>query len=357
MPILSATKDTLRKSRIGDMVRLGKAVNAFIGGSIGGAWQFRRDGIISHRNWDRLLAAHCATNGRLTTMLGPVLRLLRPPRPPRPVTGLLGHFDIAAQNRIVAELLCNGVYVFPSLMPADICDEIEAFALQTPGFGESDSPLTGRLQKYNPRAPLSRIYKMRERDSIGNSAIQKLIADEAFSAIAESYLCTTASIGGIDVWWSARYGNEPGSDAAQLFHFDFDAPPAWLKLFVYVTDVGPGNGPHVYVRGTHKAGIRGAKALRGRGYQRISDDEIQSIFGKDALAEITGPRGTTFIADTRGFHKGMMPTDGHRLLAQLIYCSSVFNEHGVKAAMPEKVDPALAAARQRSPRLYERFLK
>lgn len=357
MSFLQAKIHALKKSPIGDMLRFGKVTKSFVGGTIGGLQEFRRNGIISHKNWDRLLAAHCASNGRLTTMLNPVLRMMRPPRRPKPVTGLLGHFDVATQNRIVGELRRSGMYVFPSLMPANICDEIEAFARQTPAYTEFDSPQTARLQIYNPDAPLSRIYKIRESDALRKGAIQKLIADDAFAAIAESYLNTKPSIGGIDVWWSARYGNEPGSDAAQLFHFDFDAPPAWLKLFVYVTDVGPGNGPHVYVRGTHKAGLPGAKRLRARGYQRISDHEIEAVFGKDTLAEITGPRGTTFIADTRGFHKGMMPTSGDRLLAQLIYCSSVFNEHGVKAAMPEEIEPELVAAQRHSPHLYERFVK
>lgn len=357
MHFLSAKIDAVKKSPAGDMVRLGRAAKSFVGGAVGGLWEFRRNGIISNRSWDKLLAAHCATNGRLTTMLSPLLRLLRPPLPPRRVTGLLGHFDVTTQNRIVGDLHRNGVYVFPSLMPADICDAIEAFARQTPAHTEFDTPQTERLQRYDPDAPISRIYKMRENDSLRNSAIQRLIADEAFAAIAELYLQTRPSIGGIDVWWSARYGNEPGSDAAQLFHFDFDAPPAWLKLFVYVTDVGPGNGPHVYVKGTHKAGIAGARALRARGYQRISDGEIEDTFGKDTLREITGPRGTTFIADTRGFHKGMMPISGDRLLAQLIYCSSVFNEHGCKAAMPGNIDPAITETSHRFPNLYERFLK
>jgi hypothetical protein len=357
MYFLDAKIEALKKSPIGDIVRLVKVTNSFFSGTIAGLWEFRRKGVISHNNWKKLLAAHCATNGRLTSTLGPVLRVLRPPRRPKPVTGLLGYFGLEDQHKIVAELRRNGVYVFPSLMPADLCNEIESFAREAVAFTEFDHPQTEQLKRYDPRNPLSRLYKIRESDTIRNAAIQRLIADEALAAIAELYLDTQPSIGGADVWWSARYGNEPGSDAAQLFHFDFDAPPAWLKLFVYVTDVGPGNGPHVYVKGTHRSGIASAKALRARGYQRISDSEVEEAFGRDALMEVTGPRGTTFIADTRGFHKGMMPISGDRLLAQVIYCSTFFNEHGIKASMPAKIDPALATTMRHSPRLYERFLK
>ena len=353
----SAMTKVQRKPPPRGIVALAKAAKSFLCGTAVGLWEFHRSGIISHHSWEKLLAAHCATNGRLTSLLAPLLRKMRPPRMAQPVAGLLGHFDVADQQMIVARLRRNGFYVFPSLMPADICDAIETLAREAPAFTEFDDPQTAQLNKYDPHNPRSRIYKIRESDSIQNAAIQKLLADEAFAAIAELYLQTQPSIGGIDVWWSARYGNEPGSDAAQLFHFDFDAPPAWLKLFVYITDVGAGNGPHVYVKGTHKAGIAGAEALRARGYQRISDLEIEEVFGKEALAEIIGPRGTVFFADTRGFHKGTLPTSGDRLLAQLIYCSSVFNEHGTKTAMPANVDPAMTAASRRFPFLHERFLK
>lgn len=347
--------EALKRSPVGDAVRLVKASWGFLNATVSGLREFRREGQISHGNWDKLLRAHCVTNGRLTALLDPILQVMRPPRKPVPVTGLLGHFSIEEQGKIVSALRRDGFYIFSSLIPTEICEEIETFARVTPAITESNRDQRQPLEKYDPGHPLSRTYKFRESDAIRASAIQRLIGDQAFSAIAEQYLNTQPSIGGIDVWWSALYGNEPGAVAAQLFHFDFDAPPAWLKLFVYVTDVTPDSGPHVYVKGTHKAGIRGAAALRARGYVRISDAEIEYIFGKDASTQICGPRGTVFMADTRGFHKGLMPTAGDRLLAQLLYCSSIFNDHGAKASMPEEAALHIQPARQRSPHLYERF--
>ena len=94
--------------------------------------------------------------------------------------------------------------------------------------------------------------------------------------------------------------------------FFLDAPPAWLKLFVYITDVGPDNGPHVYIRGSHKPGLSQTREFRARGYQRIEDDEIASEFGARSLIEITGKRGTVFMADTRGFHDLPRTDDGER---------------------------------------------
>jgi Phytanoyl-CoA dioxygenase (PhyH) len=346
----------LKRTPVGDAVRLIKATGNFLSGTASGLREFYGKGAISHGNWEKLLLAHCVSNGRLTSLLSPLFRALRPPRKAMPVTGLLGDFSVREQEKIVSDIRRDGFHVFSSLMPAEICDEIETFAKNTAAVTESNRSQSEPLQKYDPRHPLSRTYKIREIDTVQNAAMQKLMGDQAFAAIAEGYLNTQTSIGGVDLWWSALYGNEPGSDAAQLFHFDFDAPPAWLKLFVYVTDVGPDNGPHVYVKGTHKPGLAGARELRARGYERISDSEIEKVFGKDAPTEISGPRGTVFMADTRGFHKGKMPVRGDRLLAQMIYCSSLFNDHGTAARLPPKTDPALTLALKKVPHVYERFL-
>jgi len=347
--------EALKKGQVGKLVRLIKATGSFASGSIAGVGEYYRKGSISHGNWEKLLRAHCASNGRLTALLTPLLRILRPPRKSASVTGLLGEFSVQEQKSIVSQLRRDGVFIFARRIPAEICDGIEAFARHTPAVTESNRAQRAPLETYDPSHPLSRTYKLREADSVTNPAIQKLMADPAFAAIAESYLNTGTSIGGVDVWWSAVYGNEPGSVAAQLFHFDFDAPPAWLKLFVYATDVGPDNGPHVYVRGSHRADIASAKALRARGYTRISDVEMAAAFGPDAPTSITGPRGTVFMADTRGFHKGTLPTAGHRLIAQLLFCSPVFNEHGVARTIPKIVEPALETSFNKMPRVYDRF--
>jgi hypothetical protein len=303
----------------------------------------------------RLLDAHCASNGRFTEILNIFTRILRPPRRPAPVNGLLGPLGVEEQQIIVQTIVRDGFYIFPNRLPADLCDQIELFARRTPAIIESNRELREPLIKYDPEHPVSHTYKILERDSVENGAIQRLMADEAFIAIAEAYLNSHPAIGGVDVWWSPKYGNEPGSDAAQLFHFDFDAPPAWLKLFVYVTDVGPQDGPHVFVKGSHRPGLAASREFRSRGYVRISDKEIAKAFGPDSAIDIVGPRGTVFVADTRGFHKGKLPAANHRLVAQIIYCSPLFNDHSVGHRLPSIVDPNLAAMLVKAPSVFERF--
>jgi hypothetical protein len=324
--------------------------------ALSGLWQYSAKGRISTEVWNRLLWAHCASNGRTTDLLNLITRTIRPARSPQPVRGLLGDFSVERQKEIKSAIERDGFYVFPELISPDFLDSLQDFSGCTPAVIETNRDRPASLISYDPNHPVSRTYKIREKDALQNVEIQQLVADPVFVAIAEAYLQTLPAIGGVDVWWSALYGNQAGSDAAQLFHFDFDAPPAWLKLFVYVTDVTPDTGPHVYVKGTHKAGVSAAREFRSRGYERISDEEIEAMFGSDNLIEIIGKRGTVFLADTRGFHKGKYPTHGDRLIAQVIYCSPIFNHHSEPPHLPENPVRALVDAMSAAPRVYERYM-
>ena len=310
---------------------------------------------IPHKAWHALMRAHCASNGRTTDMLDAAVGLLRPARPAKDVTGLLGQFTAADQKRIADIIARDGYYIFENRMPENVCAEIEAFAKRTPAMIEGGLEQSDGLAVYEPENPRGHLYKIRERDAAGCDAIQALMADQALLAIAEAYLGTQTVVGGIDTWWSTAYGNAPSDTAAQTFHFDFDAPPRWLKLFVYVTPVAPENGPHVYVTGSHRGGLAAAKSLLSRGYVRIPDKDMEKAFGQDACTEITGPRGMTFIADTRGFHKGKHPRAGHRLIAQLIYCSPLFNNHTPRPPKLQHVSPALQDAMRESEKAYRRY--
>ncbi|MBA2587461.1 MAG: hypothetical protein H0U98_02445 [Alphaproteobacteria bacterium] len=340
------------------MKRLLKSALAHVSGAAGVLWAigaFRRNKRIAKDDWFAILNAHCATNGAFTDRLTPVLHRINPQRPPADATGLLGHFSIADQKQIAGRIARDGFHIFDAKLPGNICDAIERFARRVPAAMYGDLGLVGEPTVYDPARPHARLYKFSEEDSLAEAGVQALIADDALLRIAETYLDTQAVIGGIDTWWSAPHGNGPSSEAAQLFHFDFDAPPRWLKLFVYVTPVGPENGPHVYVKASHKAGLPGAREIVSRGYERIADQEIEQAFGADAATEIIGARGTVFLADTRGFHKGKFPTGGDRLICQLLYCSPVFCDRprGIKSA--SGFSPGLLAAIAGNPAAFSRY--
>src|SRR4051812_43034641 len=116
-------RETLKKAyAIAKRGPMGRALQwviipgGFCVGAAGGLLDYLRNGHISRRNWYRILAAHCFTNGRSTTLLNVLTYVVRPPRPPKEVKGLLGVFPVAKQKEIVTALERHGFYVFPRLL-------------------------------------------------------------------------------------------------------------------------------------------------------------------------------------------------------------------------------------------------
>jgi hypothetical protein len=148
--------------------------------------------------------------------------------------------------------------------------------------------------------------------------------------VVGAYLGCQPTIDSIMAWWSL-----PGHDQAeneQFFHRDNDSI-RFLKLFIYLSDVGPDCGPHVYVRGSHAQD--GCYERR-----RHQDEEVERTFGSDKVHTFMGPAGTVFIEDTFGLHKGALPTGQRRLLLQIRYSlvSSVFMSRKTSSAATRLVE-------------------
>jgi len=132
-------------------------------------------------------------------------------------------------------------------------------------------------------------------------------ANDAFAlAVAGQYIGCVPTISTIGIRWSFP-GNGAGT-MTQGFHRD---PDDWrfVKLFTHLTDIDPGLGPHVYVRGSHRT----SGTIRSRPY---TVDELGRDYGAENIQEIVGPAGTAFMADTYGIHKGTVPLAGPRLMLE-----------------------------------------
>ncbi|WP_194152294.1 phytanoyl-CoA dioxygenase family protein [Muricoccus nepalensis] len=150
--------------------------------------------------------------------------------------------------------------------------------------------------------------------------------------LVAGYLGCKPTISSLGVRWSLPAAARP--EATQLFHRD---PDDWrfLKLFVYLTDVGAEDGPHVYVRGSHNT----AAQLRARPYQRAA---LEREYGPRSIRTVTGPAGTTFVADTHGIHMGLPPAGAPRLILQVQYSILpifAFRYAPVAAPLPAGLDP------------------
>lgn len=140
-------------------------------------------------------------------------------------------------------------------------------------------------------------------------AVHDIAFDERLIALATVYFGSVPYVDSVQAWWSLSGNDEP--EEAENFHRDNDAI-RFLKFFLYLTDVGEGQGPHKFVRGSHVE----PKLL---GTNRLTDTAVENAFGSDRILTMTGRAGDAFVEDTFGVHKGQLPVSGTRLLLQVRY--------------------------------------
>ena len=156
--------------------------------------------------------------------------------------------------------------------------------------------------------------------------VLRIAGDRRILEIVRHHLGVPGIIVGLNAWWSTSGGEK--LVGAQMFHRDRDDFRA-CKLFVYLNDTGTRDGPHIFVRGSHRSDAV-KSALNASGQTSIPVDDffnhhsrnvahlIDQIFGSSVL-EINGNAGTCFLENTYGFHRGKTPEGGQRCLLQIVY--------------------------------------
>ena len=290
----------------------------------------------------------CLTNGRLNNGLGKASAVLHPPQPIGDPSGVLGEMDVAALDRVCGALERDGFYVFERKLDPAICDEVYRWANEIPGEPVPRPADAPHHLVYDREALIAPKYQFDEATILSSEHLRALTTDVSMVALAQRYLGCRPINDLVACWWSAPFGDSPSSEAAQLFHFDMDRI-RFLKFFVYLTDVGPEQGPHVFVRGSHLEKPRGL--LRDG---RIPDHELLSYYSPEDVVEITGERGTILAVDTSGYHKGKAVNAGERLLFQVEYANSLFGARYEKHELDGAAD-SLKKRVDRLPYTFQRF--
>jgi hypothetical protein len=307
-------------------------------------------------SWRALLDMHCATNGRATEMVQWAMQAIRPAKARiDPFKSLLGSFSGPDVRKIADQIRKEGYFIFENRLPSDVCDRIsaEALRLEARAGRKSDS----KMAVFDPQNPKAHVYDIPEVSAIEIADLQRIVADPIFVNVAQSYFRAQPNVMSTLLWWSPVMGGEADTDAAQLFHFDFDPAPIWLKFFIYLTDVTPETGPHVFVRGSHRRGLPASQDLIARHYVRIPDRDIESAYGQANIVELVGKRGTVVAVDTLGFHKGKPPLASHRLLAQIVVSSPLFVElNAGQKIIPKNLTPEFSGALRSRPWAFPRYV-
>ncbi|HHP7246258.1 MAG TPA: phytanoyl-CoA dioxygenase family protein [Elainellaceae cyanobacterium] len=205
----------------------------------------------------------------------------------------------------VSALEANGYWVSPFRMPQAWVDAVKARMMNLEVSGRQDRSDVQVAECLKPREAT---YWYDQTDLLGIDEIHQLIRDPVIREVVGRYLRCDPVYDFSVAWWSFPSANGPDPSAAQLYHFDLDRV-RWLKIFVYLTDVDELNGPHAFIRGSHKT--IGKKLWRDG---RYSDQEVFALYDQSDETVFTGPAGTLFIEDTMGFHKGLPVKSGSRLV-------------------------------------------
>jgi hypothetical protein len=256
-----------------------------------------------------------------------------------PKHGLLGA-GWTTIGSVVSTLHQQGIATLPGFVSEDKANRILQYLLSQ-DLLRADGRLVPMAQL--PADTRTAAYPLRV--LIENIDVLSLINAGPIMRLAADYLGCKPTLSGLGAWWSFP-GNAPAV-YTQHFHRDLD-DWRFVKLFVYLTDVDHGSGPHAFVMQSHRT----AAQLRARPYSRRT---IDSRYGRDKVHTVLGPRGTAFMADTYGIHAGMVPKSGPRLVLQAQYSLLpvfAFEYEPVEAQDASDLDPyvtRLLIAKDRSP--------
>ena len=166
-------------------------------------------------------------------------------------------------------------------------------------------------------------FWLKDQDAAARSSFfQKLAFDPYILSMVSQYLgCAPVHVQ-TNLWFSFPTLKDRNnlSTNAQMYHQDKEFAK-FIKVFIYLSDVGPDNGPHAYIVGSHidEAHTHGFKFS-----DRIPDEEISRYYAPERIRSLVGPAGMITFGDTSCVHKGVPVEAGYRLMMQLEYSSSLY---------------------------------
>ena len=236
--------------------------------------------------------------------------------------GILGILSDIELRNMIESMNKDGFYIFDKLLPEHLTNELYNYGLTTPCqyLDLETKSYSNKEVFFNPTNPISPRYEFNNASIVNLPAIQQLLFDKSLLAFAQEYLGVKPILDLIAFWWSLPFEGKGKSEAAQMYHFDMDRIK-FMKFFFYLTDVDANNGPHCFVKGSHKH-LTQSLARDGR----FSDEEIINEYGRDNIIEIYGKKGSIIAVDTRGFHKGKELISDKRLIFQIEFTNSMFGQ-------------------------------
>jgi hypothetical protein len=320
---------------------------------LGGLAYYKLRNETPERSYQGMVRLFCRSGGRSNDLLSRAVATWRKPEPLARHDGVVGSLAEEKRRAITEQLDRDGYYVFDERLDDATCDRLLELAQRTPAVAQGAASDGDAMLVIDRAAPKAVRYELTTTDLVANPDVQALMADYSLLTVAQDYLRSAPIIDIVTMWWHTAFKRGPDERAAQFYHFDMDRP-RWLKFFFYLTDVGPENGPHCFIRGSHRTrGI--ASELLSRGYARLSDEDVAKHYPPEDHIVFTGRRGTIIAEDTRGLHKGQHVVNGDRLIFQLEFTNTLFGGKLQRASLPQHLGSELRDRVSTHPRVYSAF--
>lgn len=212
-------------------------------------------------------------------------------------------------QHLVRELADHGKTSELSLIGADAVDTMYTYMANKRWIDRSRKEIGNFPMLETPKE--TQLAHLELDDVLRAPGLLKLAGDPLILSALEAYFGCKPSVEVIQASWSPP--SEKEAIRSQLFHRDTDGLQ-FIKLFLFLTDVTEESGPHCFVLNSHDK-----NKLTKPGF--FTDEEVVKSFGESNVEYITCPKGTHFLENTYGVHKGTQPKSEGRLMVQILYCS------------------------------------
>jgi len=235
-------------------------------------------------------------------------------------------------EQLLPVFLSDGLANFGQLLDPAAVGETVAFLRAQPGYaGHHRVSSDGVLRPFAELAAGQRYCAYSPETVLAAPHLLALANRPAVVDFVERAMGCVPTLYSVNAWWSFPVAGEPWPPNSQHFHRD-DDDFRFFTFFAYLTDVnGLEDGPNQLLPGSQtKAGLEALiGAARGEGRldaAGVADpwaafgiqwpqpaDLVERVFGPRVVSTC-GPRGTSFLADTRALHRGHMPRASARLI-------------------------------------------
>lgn len=144
----------------------------------------------------------------------------------------------------------------------------------------------------------------------------RLALDQRLLGLANHYMGMRTYLRAVHLWWDRPTASPP--QATQLWHRDLEDLMN-VKVFIYFNDVSLDDGPFCFIPRSHARGSRRLLKPACDKSWRSSDEQIARVVPRSEWRICTGQTGTVILCDTSGYHKGLKPERGDRLMLILQY--------------------------------------